>query len=277
MLDDRHVPHIDLIAIDIDGTLLTSDHQILPQVKQAFSHGREAGLHLVLASARSPAALRHILAELDHAGPCICFSGGWIGAIDPKNASAAVTSETTIPLDVALLIVDLATSVGLSPSWHNERHWAVPELSPTVDLESQNTRQRPIVTSAFAEAGAPNKILFIGDHEVLVGFRSELGERFGTCCNAMFSHLTYLEIIPKHVDKSRAVLTLAESLGVPPTAIAAVGDAENDIGMISSAAYGVAMGNAIDSVKGVARWVTSTNNEGGVARLIDQVLAHRRG
>ena len=265
---------IDLLAVDIDGTLLTSDHRVLPRVREAFTKGRVAGLALVLASARSPGALRHILDDLRHSGPCICFSGAWIGTIDMLG-TASVTEEATIPQGVALAIAEAAMAAGLVPSWHTERRWLVPRLSPSVEREMHVTRQAPLVSADLATAGPPNKILLIGDRTILIGLRAELARHLGDTFDAVFSHATYLEILPKGVDKARAVLSLAGQLDIGRKRIAAVGDAQNDLGMIRAAGFGVAMGNAVEEVRQAAQWVTDSNDQGGVATLIEQILAAR--
>ena len=277
MSDDPALAAIRLLAIDIDGTLLTPDHRVLPEVRRAFADGRQAGLALVLASARSPAALRHILEDLGHAGSCICFSGGWIGRIDPAAATAVAAETVTIPLPAARAIAEAALEAGLVPSWHTERQWAVPGLSPAIEREIRVTRQTPCVTADFAAAGQPNKILLVGPRESLLDLRDRLQAAHGGEFDAVFSHADYLEILPKGVDKARAVLALAARDGLGRDAIAAVGDAPNDLGMIREAGYGVAMGNAAEEVRQAARWVTASNTEAGVARLIDRILAARRG
>jgi 5-amino-6-(5-phospho-D-ribitylamino)uracil phosphatase len=69
------------------------------------------------------------------------------------------------------------------------------------------------------------------------------------------------------------VAGLSRSLGIPPEATAAVGDSENDIAMIAAAGIGIAMGNAIGRVKEAAAWITGTNEDAGVALVIDRLLA----
>ena len=80
----------------------------------------------------------------------------------------------------------------------------------------------------------------------------------------------YLEILNKQVNKGQAVRILAEQLGITADEVMAVGDQENDLAMLSYAGYGVAMGNAIESVKQQARYQTATNAEDGVAQAIQR-------
>lgn len=80
----------------------------------------------------------------------------------------------------------------------------------------------------------------------------------------------YFEILDKRVNKGTGVKSLAEALGIKPEEVMAIGDQENDIAMIEYAGMGVAMDNAIPSVKEVANFVTKSNLEDGVAWAIEQ-------
>ncbi|BAN97631.1 cof-like hydrolase [Plautia stali symbiont] len=85
-------------------------------------------------------------------------------------------------------------------------------------------------------------------------------------------HLNYLEILNPLVNKGYGVKMLAEKLGLQPSEVMAIGDQENDLAMIEYAGTGVAMGNAIDSVKQIAQFVTRTNMEDGVAHAIEELV-----
>jgi Cof subfamily protein (haloacid dehalogenase superfamily) len=276
LLTDSTFSTIRLLAVDIDGTLLSSNHTVLPEVRRAFADGRAAGLILILASARGPGALKHIMEDLGHAGLCVCFSGAWVGTIDPARSVATVAQELTIPLETALAIAGAALAAGLVPSWHTGRTWTVPSMSPYVRLEMHVTSQTPIINEDLASAGAPNKILLIGAREILIEVRDDLALRHGDSFDAFFSHETYLEFLPKEADKAQAILALAREEGIGRESIAAVGDAQNDLGMIRAAGLGVAMFNAILEVKQAAKWITASNDDAGVAKLIDRILEARR-
>ena len=82
----------------------------------------------------------------------------------------------------------------------------------------------------------------------------------------------FLEILDKRVNKGTGVKSLADALGIKPDEIMALGDQENDIAMIEFAGMGVAMDNAIPSVKEVANFVTKSNLEDGVAYAIEKFV-----
>lgn len=83
----------------------------------------------------------------------------------------------------------------------------------------------------------------------------------------------WLEIMPKGVSKASALKKIAEKVGVSLNEVMAFGDAENDIAMIEEAGIGVAMGNAMDTLKEKADLVTATNNENGIGQVIEALLA----
>ncbi|WP_312462416.1 sugar-phosphatase, partial [Pantoea endophytica] len=82
----------------------------------------------------------------------------------------------------------------------------------------------------------------------------------------------YLEILDARVNKGQGVKMLAEKLGLAREEVMAIGDQENDLAMIEYAGTGVAMGNAIDSVKKIAQFITKTNMEHGVAHAIEELV-----
>lgn len=78
-------------------------------------------------------------------------------------------------------------------------------------------------------------------------------------------------VLPRGVDKARGVLAALDALGIDPARAAAAGDGENDVAMLSAVGYGVAVANAVDEVKAVARYVCDGAGGDGLARWIDEV------
>lgn len=272
----ERIRKIRLLASDVDGTLLTSDHRVLPEVREAFAEAKAAGLTLVLASARSPAALAGVAAEVDHDGAAICFSGGWAGSIDPGRGLVAADEQFWIPRPAALAVAEAALAAGLVPSWHCEQEWLVPGWSPEIESEARITRQTPHIAPRLAEAPEPNKVLLIGPPPMLVALRERLQGSHGRFLDATFSHPNYLEFLPKGADKAGALLRLAARRRIRPEEIAAVGDGENDLGMIRAVGFGVAMENALASVRAAAGWIAASNDEAGVAGLIRLIIRAQR-
>ena len=88
----------------------------------------------------------------------------------------------------------------------------------------------------------------------------------------MKSRTFLLEVVPKHVSKGNGLRMLGEILGISLDEMAACGDEENDLPMLTTVGYPVAMGNGSKEVKDVAKYVTATNEESGVAQAIYHIL-----
>ena len=85
----------------------------------------------------------------------------------------------------------------------------------------------------------------------------------------------FLEILNRNANKGAGIGLLSKKLGINQDEVICVGDAGNDKHMIEYAGLGVAMGNATDEIKEIANYVTSTNDEDGVARVIDKFILAR--
>jgi len=90
-----------------------------------------------------------------------------------------------------------------------------------------------------------------------------------------FSKPDYLEIIPTGVNKAKALAQVVRTLGLELSHVAAVGDGLNDLEMLKEVGLGIAMGNAAESVKSAAKWVTGTNDEEGVAKAVARLISER--
>jgi hydroxymethylpyrimidine pyrophosphatase-like HAD family hydrolase len=91
------VPPIRLFALDVDRTLLTSAHRLLPAVREAIMRARARGVCVVLATARSPVGLEPVLSELGGADYAICFNGGWVGRLmaDPGERTRVLAEAAS--------------------------------------------------------------------------------------------------------------------------------------------------------------------------------------
>src|SRR6266516_233513 len=120
---------------------------------------------------------------------------------------------------------------------------------------------------------APHKVLCIaGTAEQLTSLQQE-ARTLPSDCLGEFSHPTYLEITHQGVDKATALLALGQQLGIPPTAMVAIGDGANDITMLKVVAVGITMGHAPPAVQAAADWVTNTNDQDGVALALKRLRA----
>ena len=128
----------------------------------------------------------------------------------------------------------------------------------------------PVDTTQHHEIPEPiKKVVFVAESDVINRVRTLIMDNnFGDEFDFIQSDAHYYEILPAGASKAAGLHKLAEILGINHDKTIAVGDNENDISMIKEAKFGIAVGNALDSVKSVADIVTVTNNEHAIAKII---------
>jgi Cof subfamily protein (haloacid dehalogenase superfamily) len=262
------------IVLDVDGTLLDPDHRLSPANAAAGARARAAGLHVLLASGRSARALLPVVAALELDGPVIAFNG----ALTFRVADGAVESLDGTPLDreLAAGALRLAREHGIEAGWFELGGWRVRVLGPGAVEEAGLTDEPPTVSPDLPDGAAPPyKLMCIAVTRAETAALHALRDRLPDTVAASFSHERYLEITAPGTDKAHAVRAAAAGLGLAPSDLAAIGDAENDVAMLRAAGVGIAMGNASAPVLAATAHRTAANDRDGVARAIDALLAAR--
>jgi len=264
-----------LLVIDVDGTLLTTDYQITMATRAAVQQVISQGVQVILASARSPGALRLIMGKLGIAGLTISYTGALICRLSPDpHIPTEVLAEQRMNLSSAHLVLRSALEQGISVGWYIGDDWYIPRWDAALHLESELTGVMPTIVPDLAHVTeAPHKLLCIAGEPELLPELSLLAKTLPQDCTGQFSYVNYLEITHQGVDKANALLALGQQLGIAPTEMVAIGDAENDITMLRLVGLGIAMGNASPEVQAAAEWVTDTNNQDGVAMAIARLQA----
>ena len=264
-----------LLALDVDGTLLTDELQITPATRESVRQVISQGVQVVLASARGPKALYSIIAELEITGLAICYTGALTCRLYPdQHVKAEVVNEQRMSLSSARLVLSNALALGISIGWFTGELWYIPGWDLALHHESMITGVSPIVdTDLMIFNEAPHKLQAIVGETALLQRLNALASVLPSDCVGQFSYQTYLEIIHRGVDKATALLALGEQLGIAPSEMIAIGDMDNDVAMLQMAAFGIAMGNAPVNVQAEADWVTDTNNRDGVAVAIERLKA----
>ena len=124
----------------------------------------------------------------------------------------------------------------------------------------------------FGDDEAPNKILLFASEGEQTKLLRALASSLQSLSAVTFSKPNYLEILPIAVNKAKALVKLANTLGVELSQVAALGDGPNDVEMLTEAGIGIAMGNASEAVKSAADWITGTNDEDGVAQAVRRLV-----
>lgn len=262
-----------LLCLDIDGTLLNSHYEITAVTRSAIRWATDL-LHVpvILVSARMPASLRLLQGQLGIAAPIISYGGALI-----EDAAGQTLAASQIDLAAVRQIWQLTQRFGVHLSVFAGDHWYVGRLDAMAARESQIVQLQPEIVN-FADLfmcweekrQGPNKLLCLTEPHSTTAFRAAILQQFASSLNILPSSETYLEVMAPQTSKQAAVAWLGSWLGIPRSAIIAVGDNFNDIDMLEYAGLGIAMGNAPDAVKQRADAVTLSNDEDGVAAVIDR-------
>ena len=266
-----------LVAVDVDGTLLDSSHQLRPGVRFSIEKLATLGVKIVLATARGPQALGLIVRQLNFSPLLICFSGGWTGELDPQSLLPAnILFDKRLTPSAARVVVTAALAHKLEPNVYTPTEWRVRTLTAEIRAESEIVESSPLVTpTLLGENEKPSKIMLVAGNDEQTKRLTMIANLIKPLSNATFSKPEYLEIIPIGVNKAKALAQVAQTLGLELSHIAAMGDGLNDVEMLKDAGLGIAMGNAAEPVKSVAKWVTGTNDEEGVAQAVARLLSER--
>ncbi|WP_263620710.1 Cof-type HAD-IIB family hydrolase [Halobacillus yeomjeoni] len=242
--------NIRLIALDMDGTLLNSDHQVSEKNRQAIKRAKDQGIHVVLSTGRSLSRCRDIADSLGRSSYIITINGGEIYDKDYQ-----LVERNELARDEVRRLWELKEEHGLY-------FW-----SSTVEgiFNTHNPFDRELDEYTWLKFGFD-----IEDEEVRQVILNEVNNN--EALEVTNSSPTNIEINPTGVNKAAALMKVCEHLNLSMEEIMAVGDSMNDIAMIHEAGFGVAMDNAQDKVKEEADWVTLSNNEDGVAHAINKVL-----
>lgn len=276
----------ELLAVDIDGTLLDSTHRVPAAHRDALRRAHDAGLRIVLCTGRSYPEIRGILEHLDlDLDAAVTVSG----ALVCEAATGRTLSDAPLDGAVATRLYAWLRELGYAVLWLTNRdacgHDGYALSGPRMHAGHVNwlaktpCRVRQMETLP-PDAAPALRLSVIDDRPALQRVAEELVERFGhqaahNLLDAPSYRLTVLEILAGHVTKWRGIESLCRHWGVDPVRTVAVGDDVNDLEMIRRAGLGVAMGNAVPAVRAAARRTTGTHDEGGLAMLIDDILAGR--
>lgn len=293
-----------LLALDLDGTLLTTDKRLTSRNLEAITHAQDAGTTIVLASGRHPYSMARFADALH-----LRERGGYILAFNGAQLYDYPTDQ---------LLFEQHLPLHLLPRLRNwARRYSLPMLSfrgpidaPTIISEmptnpyvvenAANNRMPIEGVDDIAEAltalpTPPAKCLLPGPPELLPEVEAAMKADLAGEMEIYRSAPHYLELVPLGVDKGRTLLRLVTHLGqsatqaVAPEAtvrgastqgpnapgaptLIACGDQDNDISMIRAASIGVAMGNSAANVKAAADFVTLHCDDDGVAHAIEHLI-----
>lgn len=266
---------IKLIAIDLDGTLLNGKKVVTEKNKVALQAAKDQGVKIVICTGRPLRAIRPYLKELNLEGPgdySITFNGGLV----QNNDTGAVMEKAALSFEQVNELLQLGRDLSLPIDVVSEEVvWSLPtapsypsiygQLNPLLDCRKTTVAQldpealynKAVV--AYEQTYLDQQIAKIPDH-IREGYE------------VIKTRDVLLEFMPKGITKAYGIQLLIEDLGIRQEEVMAIGDEENDLPMIAFAGIGVAMENAVPQVKEQADVITASNEEDGVAQVIEQYV-----
>lgn len=289
------------IAIDIDGTLLNSNGELTERTKEILKRVANNNIRIVLTSGRVTTSVKAIASQINADRYMICDNGASIYDVEEEKTvwSKNINKSTVLDLiqtcidnniyymvftDKEIIVKDLRH---MALAFYKQRHNCKDEATGITQfkyagLEYISKVESPIRRIVVCDEdrviynsivkklqqfegidllAAPhitNKIIKEGDKETLLSY-------------------SYAEILPKGANKWGAIKELIQNIGVEESEVMAIGDNFNDISMIENAGLGVAMNNGSSVAKEVARVVAPSNDEDGVATILERyILANKK-
>jgi Cof subfamily protein (haloacid dehalogenase superfamily) len=262
-----NIPTIKLVAIDLDGTLLNDRKEVTEETVASLSRAVDRGLKVVIASARPPRSVRGIYRRLGLDTLQVNYNGALIW--DEPNR--AVFSH--VPLDGATVteVVVFARQrhpgvlVGceIMDRWHTDRHDEA--------YTTQTGRMFPpdVIAPVETFCSSPvTKLMLLGSPGVIADLRPVIEQTFAGRIMLTSSDEDLIQIAHPTVSKGAALKTVADYYEINMANVLAIGDAPNDVPMLTIAGVGVAMDNAHHAAKAAATWVAPSNNDHGVCATL---------
>ncbi|MFJ1882710.1 HAD family hydrolase [Streptomyces sp. NPDC088137] len=263
-------PAYALVATDLDGTLLRRDDTVSPRTRAALALAARAGARHLVVTGRPVPGIRGLLAGLGYRGPAVCGQGtqlydagsGRLVRALTLDREAADTALGKIEAQVGPVFAAVDQD-GAEGRTLIEPGYAMPH--PT--LPAQRTRHRH---ELWAEPVV--KVLVrhpeLTDDALAEAARGAVGD----LATVTLSGPGTVELQPYGIDKGTGLALAAEYLGVAADSSIAFGDMPNDLPMFRAAGYGVAMANAHPELRAAADEVTTSNEDDGVAAVLERVF-----
>lgn len=270
---------INLIAIDMDGTLLSEDKTLHQEEIDALQKAHQAGYKIVICTGRALAGVKPYLAQLG-------ITGDDEYAIINNGCSTHYTknwdmvSWRQLTKEDMLYLYDISKKTKAQLTLFDEEHYFVVDENPNeqVIFDANIVGLTPTVISiedAISGEYTIFQAMFLESPEVLDEFQEQFEEELAKRFSVVRSQNYIFETMPFGVTKASALADLTKRLGIKPEEVMAIGDANNDLEMLAFAGVSVAMGNATPRVKEIATHHTLTNNEHGVAHIIEKLLENQ--
>ena len=257
-----------ILFTDIDGTLLDKHRELSLRTKEEIARiNRGLLVPVILVSARMPKSMRLLQQQLGLTTAMICYNGSLVFG---KDAATVLVNEK-IDSTVTSRIVEKALSLQLHLGVFVNDEWFVNKLDEWADREVRNTRVTPIFSPDMTPIDfirGAHKIMIMGEPEKIDKIQEWTIGTVTKDITCYRSKATYLEISSKNANKYCGIKKVLSLYNYTLSDAIAIGDHFNDLEMIQNVGIGVAVNNAPDEIKKIAKFICPSNMDDGVAFTI---------
>lgn len=264
------LPRFELVAIDLDGTLLDDDLKISPRTQEVIARVRQQGVHVTIATGRMFASAQPYALQLGLDIPLITYQG----ALVKTSQGGQVLYHRFVPLELARQVIQTVNEYGYPINVYLDDRLFVEKITPEGEMYARrsNVPLHPAGDLLEFLQEDPIKVLVIQEEDKLQALEEKCRKIFGGKLYITRSQPMYLEFMHPEATKKRGLEAVASHLGIGPEKIMVIGDSYNDLEMFRFAGFSIAMGNARPEIKERADYVTKSNREEGVAEALEKFL-----
>lgn len=273
-LENMEKKNYEVIVLDLDGTLTNRDKVITPRTKAALMEAQKRGKKVVLASGRPTAGVLPLAEELslkEYGGYVLSFNGGLIINCQTDE----VVFSQLLPQEANRRVIELAEEHRVDYLSYEGDHLVVNNKEcPYAEKESwiNHMPMKEVEDMASYLNFQVPKFLLLDDGDYLALVEPRVKVALGKNFSVYRSEPYFLEVLPKGIDKAQSLARLLDVIGLTKEEMIACGDGYNDLSMIQFAGLGVAMENAVLPVRKAADYITDSNNDDGVGKVVEKFM-----
>ncbi|HMD01828.1 MAG TPA: Cof-type HAD-IIB family hydrolase [Candidatus Baltobacteraceae bacterium] len=260
-----------LLALDLDGTLIEPLHPLRPRVVKAVKAALAAGVRVTLSTGRMYVGAQPIALELEIEGPISCYQGAVIADVP----SGRFEREVAVPNAIALRVYAAAKEHGYHVQFYRADRFYAEERNKYTDLYGRISGTEPIIVPSLPAAFAGSdstKVNIVTEPERTPAAAELLRRVCGDDAYVTRSNPEFVEVLNRSVNKGATLQLIAAQLGIPLERVLAIGDSYNDLPLLRAAGFGVAMGSAPPELKAEADAVVGDVEADGVAEAIERYV-----
>lgn len=258
---------IKLIALDLDNTLLEKNNAIHPHTLCLLRKCISQGIHIVIATGRIYLSAKKYAAEIGSECKILCYNGSLITESDGRPLFSAELST-----DIMKKIVSFCKEKDLYCQFYKDHKILVERVTKDTTIDPDLANTQAIEAESFDDyifSPSP-KAMIVAPPERVPYYQAELDRYLAGNAYLAQSQPYLIEIMPKSVNKAKSLELLCNHLGITSNQVMACGDNTNDAEMIRFSGVGVAVANAVDSLKSSAFYVCANQRSLGVAEAIEK-------